>query len=75
MEKGKHSAGGTRAALRCVCGHAHLCEVLPEGEYIGFLAFFDDEPKSEARGQRVKNCPGCGEQLGLPALYRINRPG
>ena len=66
---------GNRAMLSCVCGHAILCEVQPEGERIGFLAFYDDEPRSETRGQRIKACPGCGEQLGLPALYRINRTG
>ncbi len=61
--------------LRCVCGYAILCEVQPEGERIGFLAFFDDEPTSETRGRRVKDCPSCGEQLGLPVLYRVNRSG
>ena len=66
---------GNRAMLRCVCGHPILCEVLPEGERIGFLAFFDDEPTSETRGRRVKTCPNCSEQLGLPSLYRINRSG
>ena len=66
---------GNRAMLRCVCGHAIVCEVQPEGERIGFLAFFDDELASASRGQRVKTCPSCGEQLGLPLLYRINRRG
>ena len=61
--------------LRCMCGHSISCEVQPEGERIGFLAFFDDEPTSETYGERVKSCPRCGEQLGLPLLYRINRPG
>ncbi len=63
------------ATLRCVCGHGILCEVQPEGERIGFLVFFDDEPTSETYGHRVKDCPRCGEQLGLPVLYRINRSG
>ena len=76
LEKGKQDTGvGNHAVLRCVCGHAILCKVQPEGERIGFLAFFDDEPTSETRGQRVKACPGCGEQLGLPMLYRIYRSG
>ena len=61
--------------LRCVCGHRILCEVQPEGECIGFPAFFDGKPTSETYGQRVKSCSGCGEQLGLPVLYRENRPG
>jgi hypothetical protein len=55
-----------------MCGHSISCEVQPEGERIGFLAFFDDEPTSETYGERVKSCPRCGEQLGLPLLYRIN---
>jgi hypothetical protein len=76
LEKDEEGAGGgNRAVLRCTCGHSILCEVQPEGERIGFLAFFDDEPTSRTRGQRVKSCPGCGEQLGLPLLYQINRSG
>jgi hypothetical protein len=61
--------------LRCVCGRGMSCAVQPLGERTGFLVFFDDEPTSETRGQRVKSCPGCGEQLGLPVLYRIHRSG
>jgi hypothetical protein len=76
LEKGKQDTGvGNRAMLRCVCGHAILCEVQPEGERIGFLAFFDDEPTSETHGRRVKECPTCGEQLGFPVLYRIKQSG
>ena len=74
METGKRDAGGGsgRTALRCVCGHTILCEVQPGGERIGFLVFLDGEPTSKTCGQRVKNCPRCGEKLGLPVLYRIN---
>ena len=61
--------------LRCTCGHSILCEVQPEGERIGFLVFFDDEPTSETYGEWVKSCPSCGEQLGLPLLYRSNPSG
>ena len=76
MEKDEHGAGGDgRVALRCVCGYRISCEVQPAGERIGYLAFFDNEPTSETYGERVKSCPRCGEQLGLPLLYRINRPG
>ena len=67
--------GSSEARLRCVCAHSILCEVQPQGERIGFLAFFDDEPTSETYAQRIKSCPRCGEQLGLPVLYRINRSG
>jgi hypothetical protein len=76
LQMGKHDniGGGARAALHCVCGHNIVCEVQPEGERIGFLAFFDDEPTSETYGQRIKGCPRCGEQLGLPVLYRRNQP-
>ncbi len=64
MGKDERDAGGDgRTALRCVCGHALLCEVRSAGEGIGFLVCFDDEPTSETRGQQVKNCPSCGEPL------------
>jgi hypothetical protein len=63
------------ATLRCVCGHSFVCEVFSEGEYIGFLAFFDNEPTSETHGRRVKSCPSCGEQLGLVLLYSKYRSG
>jgi hypothetical protein len=56
-----------------MCGHSISCEVQPEGERIGFLVFFDDEPTSETYAKRIKSCPRCGERLGLPLLYRINR--
>jgi hypothetical protein len=73
LEKGEDGAGGgNRAMLRCVCDRRILCEVQPEGEHIGFLAFFDDEPTSETYGRRIKYCPHCGVQLGLPLLYRLN---
>ncbi len=76
MEKGEDGAGGgRRAVLRCVCDRRIQCEVQPAGEYIGFLAFFDYEPTSKTYGERVKSCPRCGEQLGLPLLYRSNRQG
>ena len=76
MEKGEDGAvGGKRAVLRCVCGHKILCEVQPGGDGMGFLAFFDGEPKSESYGQRVRSCPGCGKRLGLPVLLREKQPG
>jgi hypothetical protein len=65
----------TEAKLRCVCGHRVVCKVQSEGEHIGFLAFFDDEPTSETHGRRVKSCPSCGEQLGLGRLYPKTRSG
>jgi hypothetical protein len=75
LEKGEHGAGrGSSVALSCACGYSISCEVHPEGERIGYLAFFDDEPASEAFGERIESCPRCGQQLGLPLLYRINRP-
>ena len=66
--------GVAEAALRCVCGHSIYCEVGTEGEYIGFFAFFDDEPTSETYGQRVECCPNCGEQLRLTSFFGQNRP-
>ena len=61
-------------ALHCGCGHGILCEVMRAGEHLGFLAFFDDEPRSETCGERVEHCPDCSEQLGLPMLFAKNRP-
>ncbi len=64
--EGERDAGREgRTALRCVCGHALLCEVRSAGEGIGFLVCFDDEPTSETRGQQVKSCPSCDERLRL----------
>ena len=62
-------------ALHCVCGHSICCEVRSTGERLGFLAFLDNEPASETYGQRIENCPGCGERLGLPLFFRKNRSG
>jgi hypothetical protein len=76
LDKGEDGArGGNRAVLRCVCDRRILCAVQPEGEYIGFLVFFDGEPTSEIYEERVKNCPGCDKQLGLSVLYLENQPG
>ncbi len=58
----------SEARLRCVCGYSILCEVRSEGKRIGFLAFFDDEPTSETHGQRIKDCPGCAQRIGLHTL-------
>jgi hypothetical protein len=70
LEEDNHDVGGgERAALRCVCGHRILCEVWPEGERIGSLVFFDDEPTNETYRQRITSCLGCGEQLGLPMFF------
>lgn len=54
-------------ALLCVCGHA--LSVLPrDEEHLCFLIFFDDESTSETYSKRVRECPSCGEQLGLHRL-------
>ena len=66
MAKGERDAAEHgRSALRCVCGHALLCEVRSAGEGIGVLVCFDDEPTSETCGQQVKTCPYCGGPLRL----------
>ena len=73
MGKGERDAAEDgRTALRCVCGHALLCEVRSAGEGIGVLVCFDDEPTSETRGQQVKICPRCGEPLRLARRWRKN---
>ena len=53
----------------CSCAYRLVCAVGRQGERLGLLDFFDDEPESESLGQRVRECPGCGEQLGLLALF------
>jgi hypothetical protein len=58
------------ATLRCTCGHAILCEM----QRLGTLTFFDAEPTSEIHGERVENCPGCGEQLEFLSLLLKNLP-
>ena len=62
------------AALRCGCGHGILCELRRAGTHLGFLAFFDDEPRSKTCGERIKHCPGCGEQLGCPMFLSKLQP-
>jgi hypothetical protein len=56
------------AALLCACSYRILCEVSLQGERLGLLTFFDDGLESETRGQKVSNCPGCGQKLGLHLL-------
>ena len=73
MGKGERDAGGNgRTAVRCVCGHALLCEVRSAGAGIGFLVCFDDKSTSETGGQQVKNCPSCRGPLRLARPYRTN---
>jgi hypothetical protein len=43
--------------------------VRQQGECLGFLVFFDDEPTSETLGERIGECPGCNERLGLLTLH------
>ena len=78
MDVGGERANGIEveaATLRCVCGYRILCRVGSAGERVGFLVFLDGEPTSETYGRQVERCPRCGEQLGLPELYRGSRPG
>jgi hypothetical protein len=55
-------------SLFCSCAHRLVCGVRRQGEHIALLVFFGDEPDSETRRQRVRECPGCGERLGPLAL-------
>jgi hypothetical protein len=59
--------------LLCVCAHRILCEVKREGERLGTLVFFDGEEASKTYQERVKSCPGCGEQLELIMLLTKHR--
>ena len=56
------------AALLCACGYRLLCEVRVEGAHLGLATYLDDGPQSETRGQRVRLCPGCGDELSLHLL-------
>jgi hypothetical protein len=60
------------STLQCPCAHDLLCEVRRLGERLGALAFFDNEPTSETYGERVENCPGCGEHLEFLMLLLKN---
>jgi hypothetical protein len=64
--------GREMAILQCACGYAILCEVRCLGERLGALDLFDHDPTSETYGERVKNCPGCGEHLGFLGLLLEN---
>jgi hypothetical protein len=61
------------ASSVCSCAHPIFCKVKREGERLGFLVFFDDEPTSATYGEHIKDCPGCGEQLGLRVLLAQNQ--
>jgi hypothetical protein len=63
------------ATLSCVCAHRILCGVSREGERLGTLVFFDGDEANETYQERVKSCPGCGEQLGLLVFSAANRSG
>jgi hypothetical protein len=55
-------------AICCGCGYPVSCQVEREGERLGFLAFFDDEPTSPTYGERIEHCPECGLRLALHNL-------
>jgi hypothetical protein len=55
-------------ALRCLCSYAISVVLRGAGEGICTIVFFDDGPTSETRGERVRECPSCGERLGLHRL-------
>ena len=58
--------------LWCPCGYAILCEVRRLVERMGNVTFVDDESTSETYGERVRSCPGCGEQLEFLTLLLRN---
>lgn len=65
--------GEPEARLRCSCGHGIAVELRGEGLRVATVAFVDDEPGSDTRGERVRECPGCGARLGLHALAPRSR--
>ncbi len=60
---------GEGVTLQCPCGYAILCDVRCFRERLGTLAFLDNEQTSQTYGERVKSCPGCGEQLEVVRLF------
>jgi hypothetical protein len=61
------------AALLCPCAYRIFCVVRRESERLGSLVFFDDDPTSQTHGERIHECPGCGERLGLLLLSAQNQ--
>lgn len=61
--------------LACSCAYRLACEVVRQGERLGFLSFVDGEPDSQTCGERVLECPGCGERLGLVMLFSAGPGG
>jgi hypothetical protein len=59
----------------CPCAHRIICVVVREGERLGLLRVFDDEPKSATYGERIEDCPSCGQRLGLLALFAASPGG
>ena len=69
LPNGSHGLNlSLKAGLHCVCGHGLSYELRREGERLGTFSIFDDEPASESCGERICECPSCGEQLGLHRL-------
>lgn len=55
-------------ALRCVCSHAVSVVLRDAGEQMCTVVFFDDELASSTHGEQIRECPSCGERLGLNRL-------
>jgi len=63
-------------ALACLCGYPVACRLLREGERLGYLVFFDDEPAGSTFGRQIEHCPTCTQKLALHRLLsRIPRKG
>ncbi len=60
------------ALVRCACGYRISVELSDEGARICDVALFDNEPTSDSRGERVRECPGCGVGLGLHTLIPLD---
>lgn len=61
-------------AMRCACGHGIFCKLERKGVRLGLLAFFDDEPTSKTCGERIEQCPGCGERVVIHNLLLPETP-
>lgn len=68
IEDDRGPGGMALVALLCACGHAVCVLLRHEAEHLCTTVFLDDESTSETYGERVRECPNCGEQLGLHRL-------
>jgi len=55
-------------AMRCLCSYAISVALLDAGDQLCTITFYDGNPTSDTYEERVRECPSCGEQIGLHRL-------